>query len=443
VAEADQRGSSGFFGWTNVALLFFIYGAVYGFIFYGFTVIFPEMIRAQAWSRGDAAVAHTLRAFSLGAFAPLVAIAIGKAGARRTMIAGLLFGVVVLGCLGTVTSQLWHWIVLWGILMPAAFSFGGAIPIQTTLTHWFSVRRATVMGIVLSSAAFAGFIAAPLYTVIMRETGTWKTGWLAAGGFCALALVASLFIKNKPADLGQHPDGIDPESVSDTPGSGTARKARTYRTSETWELREVLRAPALYLVGVCMLSQLSAVYLLTTHGVLHLTDLGFTPMQAGSAIGSLILFSGFGRLPSGFIGDRIEPRWIMTIALAGMGVAMIGIWKAPENLGALLAIVAVFGLCFGSLVPMAPAIIGNYFGPSAYAPITGFMTPFMILLGAPVPMLAGIIYDRSHSYDIAFAYVVVLTLVAALLTTALVPPKKAEPREARDAVETGVRSKIE
>jgi sugar phosphate permease len=167
--EADQQRSTSFFGWKNALLLFFIYGAVYGFVFYGFTVVFPEMIRAQGWSRGDAAIAHTLRAFSLGALAPLVAVAIGRAGAKRIMIAGLFLGVVVLGMLGTVTSQLWHWIVLWGILMPISFSFGGAIPIQTTLTHWFDVRRATALGIVLSAAAFGGFIAAPLYTLIMRE----------------------------------------------------------------------------------------------------------------------------------------------------------------------------------------------------------------------------------------------------------------------------------
>ena len=98
--EADQQRSTGFFGWTNALLLFFIYGAVYGFVFYGFTVVFPEMIRAQGWSRGDASVAHTLRAFSLGVLAPLVAVAVGKLGAKRTMIAGLSFGVVVLGTTG-------------------------------------------------------------------------------------------------------------------------------------------------------------------------------------------------------------------------------------------------------------------------------------------------------------------------------------------------------
>jgi sugar phosphate permease len=426
MAEADQQRSGGFYGWTNVLLLFFIYGAVYGFVFYGFTVVFPEMIRAQAWGRGDAAVAHTLRALSLGAFAPLVAIAVGRAGAKRTMIAGLFFGVVVLGMLGTVTSQLWHWIVLWGILMPVSFSFGGAIPIQTTLTYWFSVRRATALGIVLSSVAFAGFIAAPLYTLIMGETGTWKAGWLSAGAFCALALVASFFVRNKPSDIGQFPDGINPESTSDTPGSVTTKKAKTYRTSESWILREVLRKPVLYLLGLCMVSQMSAVYLLTTHGVLHLTDVGFTRMQSATAIGNFVLFSGFARLPMGFVGDRIEPRWIMTIALGGMAMAMVGIWKAPGAFGLLLAIMSIFGFCFGSIVPIFPAIIGNYFGPSAFAPITGFLSPFMILIGAPVPVVAGIIYDRFDSYDIAFLYVIILTLVAALLASALVPPKKTE-----------------
>ncbi len=342
------------------------------------------------------------------------------------MIAGLFVGVVALGMLGSVTSQLWHWIVLWGVLMPVAFSFGGAIPIQTTLTHWFNVRRATALGIVLSSVAFGGFVAAPLYTLIMREAGTWKAGWLTAGAFCALALIASLFMRNRPADIGQFPDGIDPERASDIPGSVTTRKPRTYRTSEAWELREVLREPVLYLLGICMVSQLSAVYLLTTHGVLHLTDIGFSRMQSAAAIGNLVLFSGLARFPIGFIGDRIEPRWIITIALAGMGFALVGIWKAPGDLWVLLATVSLFGFCFGSLVPLFPALIGNYFGPSVFASITGFLSPMMILIGAPVPVLAGIIYDRFHSYDFAFMYVAILTLAATLLAFALAPPRKAK-----------------
>jgi MFS family permease len=92
-----------------------------------------------------------------------------------------------------------------------------------------------------------------------------------------------------------------------------------------------------------------------------------------------------------------------------------------------MVIVAIFGFCFGSIVPLFPAIIGNYFGPAAFAPITGFLSPVMILLGAPVPFLAGRIYDRFQSYDIPFAYVVILSLVATLLASALVPPRKKQP----------------
>jgi MFS family permease len=117
----------------------------------------------------------------------------------------------------------------------------------------------------------------------------------------------------------------------------------------------------------------------------------------------------------------------MTIALAGMGLAMIGIWKVPGNFAVLLTVVAIFGFCFGSIVPIFPAIIGNYFGPSAFAPITGFLSPVMILIGAPVPVVAGIIYDRFGSYDIAFIYVVAFSFVTALVATALFPPKKTKP----------------
>jgi sugar phosphate permease len=424
VTEGDPQRRPGFFGWKNVSLLFFIYGAVYGFVFYGFTVVFPAMVEMEGWKRGDASIAHSLRAVSLGILAPLVAIAVGKIGAKRTMIPGLAFGVIVLATLGTLTTQLWQWILLWGFLMPFSFSFGGAIPIQTTLTYWFDVRRATALGIVLSAAALGGFIAAPLYTLIMREAGTWKGGWLAAATFCALALLCSLFMKSKPSDIGQYPDGIDPERASASADSSETKKPRTYRTSETWALREVLRQPVLYLMGLGMVAQMSAIYLLTTHGKLHLTDSGFSDMQAASAIGNLILFSGLARFPMGILGDRIEPRWIMAVALAGMGVTLIGIWRVPEDFRLLLATVSVFGFCFGSIVPIFPAIIGNYFGPAAFAPITGFLSPVMILIGAPVPVVAGVIYDRFGSYDIAFLYVVIFSLVTALLAIALVPPKK-------------------
>ena len=86
---AQPLKSDPFYGWVNTVILFFIYGTVYGFIFYGFTVVFPAMVQTMGWSRGEAAMAHTVRGFSLGLLAPLASYAVIRYGAKRTMISGL------------------------------------------------------------------------------------------------------------------------------------------------------------------------------------------------------------------------------------------------------------------------------------------------------------------------------------------------------------------
>ena len=172
-----------------------------------------------------------------------------------------------------------------------------------------------------------------------------------------------------------------------------------------------------------MIAQISALYLLTVHGVLHLIDQGYGKMEAASVIGNLILFSGFARFPVGILGDRIEPRWIIAIAMAGMGISLLGFWAAPAGLPFLLVLSAVFGFCFGATVTMFPTIIGNYFGPASFAPVNGFIQPFVTLLASPVPLIAGTMYDRFNSYDIAFIYVITLVLASAIIGFFLIPPK--------------------
>lgn len=431
MTESMQPESEKFYGWFNVLFLFLIYASIMGFIFYGFSVIFPAMIKAQGWGRGEASLAHTIRGLMVGFMAPLVAYSIGRIGAKATLRLGLIPGILALVLMGTVADRLWHWIVIWGFIMPYTFSFAGVIPVQTTVTFWFHMRRATAIGIVVTGAAVAGFIAAPLFTHLMKSTGTWRTGWLTAAGFAVLALVLSFFLKNKPGDVGQHADGIHPERLAQGLANGAIRSAKTYRTPEPWTLKEALKTPTIYLYMVCMIAQSWTLYILTVHGVFHLTDKGYTHMQAASVIGNLILFSGFARFPVGILGDRIEPRLLIILALTGMGLTLIGFWRAPSNLMLLLSIAGAYGFCFGATVTLFPALLGNYFGPAAFAPISGFMTPFIITLCAPVPFLAGLIYDHFKNYDLAFIPVIVIVFISAISSFFMTPPKKASIQTGR------------
>ena len=420
---------AGFYGWKNVVCLFVIYGITIGFINYGFTVIFPAMIQAEGWGRGDASLAHTIRSLLVGLIAPLAALSLVKLGPRITVRIGFTLGAVALALLGTVTTELWHWTLLWGLAMPATFALSGVLSVQTVVNFWFSRRRATALGVVVTGAAVAGFVGAPLFTYLIEASGTWRSGWLAASGFCVVGVIVTFFLQNTPADLGQHPDGIDPDPHLEEDSAAQAHSAKpkakgTYRTKESWTLREALRTQAVWLYLVCSLGQLWAINMVTVHGVLHLIDKGFSQMQSASVIANFILFSGFARFPVGVLADRVEPRILASIALFGMVIAVLGLWQVPSNLFWVLAISGTYGFCFGSMVITFSMIIANYYGPTAFAPIKGFFTPISILVSAPLPFVAGLIFDHYGSYDWAFIPVATMVFLSAICSLFLYPPQK-------------------
>jgi MFS family permease len=419
VASAIE-GRSGFYGWKNAILLFGIYMSALGFVFYGFSVIFPTMIKSMDWNRGTASIAHTISVLLMGLMVPLVAISINKLGAKRTISLGLSLLLVGLLLLGTVTSQIWHWIIIWGIVIGVGFAFCGVLPIQTTVMHWFNVKRATAMGIVMTGAAAGGFAAQPYYTWLMGVADEWRFGWLNGAVFVFIGLVCSLFLVNRPEDIGQHPDGLSPDEIEATQ-SQAGGGARTYRTAKTWEVKQVFGTPIIYFITIVLIGHLMSLFLITSHGVLHFTDMGFSQMQAASILSLIILGSGFARFPAGWLADRIEPRWILTVTLGIMLAVYFGIWKST-NLDMVMISGAVFGFCYGCQLIMFPTIIGNYYGPEIFPNINGIIAPFLILFGAVVPVGAGYVFEKYGSYDAAFVVMIIMLAVSLIFSLLLTPP---------------------
>jgi len=286
-----------FSGWTNLVILFICYCLLYGVVFYGFSVIFPAMIKALHWARGDASIAHTIRGLVVGFTAPLVAYLINRKGVRLTLMAGGVLCVVGLILLGTITTKLWQWILLWGFVVGSGLSLAGLVPIQTNITFWFNRRRGMAMGIVGTGAAVGGFVAQPLFTAIMKHFGSWQVGWLCAAGFAFLGVIGVFWLRNKPADVGQYPDGIDPTQTEG--GAGAARRSvpRTYRAKEAWTLGEATKTRALWCLIICFCMYAMPLYFITTHGLMHATDHGFSTMQGA-----------FSSASSSWVGDwRVFP----------------------------------------------------------------------------------------------------------------------------------------
>jgi MFS family permease len=412
-----------FYGWKNVGLLFLILLCGFGLAFYSFSVIFPVMIKDLGWQRGQAGIALTLCMFLMGYMTPVLAFAISRFGVKRTLISGLAIMAGALILLGTITPRLWMWILLWGFMMPLGFAFGGIIAVQTTVMFWFNARRALALSIVTSGAALAGFISQPFFTWLMGWTESWQMAWLVVGGGAFIALILSFFVVGTPREIGQNPDGLDAEGAEKT-ASPSHGAARTYRSPINWPLREALKKPTLWLFILLIISHGQSSILIMSHGILHMTDLGYTSMQAASVLSLIILASGLAALPTGWLADRFEPRWLISSCLAGMLITFFILWKAP-SLELLTAAGLIFGISFGAMMILLPTTIGNYFGPEAFPRINGFVVPLASTFMAIVPATAGFIADKTGSYDPVFAAINVMLIVGTICAVLLKPPKPA------------------
>ena len=414
-----ENANQKFFGWKNIGLLFGIYMFVIGFVYYGFNVIFPEMVINMKWSRGDASWAQTLYGLLYGGiFVPIAAIVTNKWGARVTIVTGIV--VLITGCilLGTITTSITAWILIWGIVMSFGFALGGAFPIQTVVAHWFDHHRASAIGLVMSAGGVGGFIAQPLFTWIMQVFGGWQAGWLFASAFAAMALMLALVVVNKPADRGQSPDGSQQSEKSER--AQRANK-KIYKSEEIWSLRKALRTPTLWLLVVFSLSGVMPLYLLIVHGVLHLTDLQFEPLEAASMLSAMLAASACARFLIGWLGDRLEPRLIMAVLCISSVISLTIIWQAP-GIGLLLLAGAIFGTANGGTLVMVPNMIANYFGAVSFTSINGFIFSAQVLISSLVPVSAGYLADLTGNYDLSFVGLISLSVFGMLCALVIRPP---------------------
>ncbi|MBT4364767.1 MAG: hypothetical protein HOD17_09800 [Desulfobacteraceae bacterium] len=119
-----------------------------------------------------------------------------------------------------------------------------------------------------------------------------------------------------------------------------------------------------------------------------------------------------------------------------MAVSMIGLWKAP-GIEILMIASPCFGFSYGTLIVMQPALIGNYYGSESFPKINGAMSPFIVGITAVVPIAAGIIADRTGSYDLAFMIICTIVFLSFLCSLMLKPPVQTFDIE-ETSEETGV-----
>ena len=129
-----------------------------------------------------------------------------------------------------------------------------------------------------------------------------------------------------------------------------------------------------------------------------------------------------GRIAMGSVSDRLGRKTSIIICSVVLGV-MIFWLTAIESVWAFYIFSAIFGFCYGGIVPVVAATIGEIFGLQHLGRIYGSVIMLAGFGGAIGPILTGYIHDVTSSYFLAFILGGIMSLAGALAIYFLKIPK--------------------
>lgn len=410
-----------FYGWISLVGGMAVYFAMCGNYVYSFGVFLPVFSEEFNWSRTALSGTLTASEIAWGFIGPIVGISISRFGARRNIFIGNIVAALGLFCMVFV-EDIWHIYLFYGALAGIGISFGSFLSITTMVNDWFIRRKSLAMSLMFVSGGVGGLIFPPFISWLITNFG-WQVAWvcLASIHLILAVIIGGVFVRNRPEEIGQLPDGDTNLSVGRVIDNNVST-TRVYQTPVDWTVRAAFRTWALWLILACDLALWFPLGTIIIHQVAYLQDRGFTSLMAATALGVMVGISIIGRLIFGLLGTRFEVRYLIATCLALMFVGVLILMNA--NITPLVYISSTLcGLGYGGMLVNIPVIFGAYFGRAHYARILGWTSPILTVFGAASPLIAGLIYDVTGSYVLAFQLGVFLLGVGVILALWARPPK--------------------
>ena len=405
-----------FYGWKLLAGLSVIYFLAIGLTFSGVGVVLPSMVAEFGWSRAQMGVGFALIAAIYGLSGPMVAHIIGRIGNRKTIFFG---GFVnASGAMTTYyTDSLWQFYLGAGLMMGIGMAMQTVIPGNQLIANWFHHKRSLALGIFLSAGGLGSLCAIPA-SMYIDATGIWQHIWAAmAIGSLTASLIALLVVKERPSDVGQFVDGGSAGSLEQ---EGAAKKtSNVFRAVDSWRAVDALKTSSFWLIVMGGSAAVMGATIVTSQLVLHLTDVGIDPVLAGTALGLQGTIGAGGRLFTGILGDRLDPRRLLAVGLFGQ---LVGYYFLKEATGPLYVylFVITFGLGYGMSAVSSASLIANFFGALNNARLMAVRGIVVTLVAGIGPVGAGYLADVNGNYFLAFSLYMGVAL-AAVIAVVLMP----------------------
>jgi len=368
--------------WATFVCLAVIFGVSYSFaaFFENFAKEFAAQRADVSWIFGLCGLVY----FVLGAGGGMLA---DRWGPRLVCMTGMVF--IAMGLFLTSLAQSLTTVYLsYGLLVGLGIAFVYT-PSIASVQPWFNKRRGLASGIA-SSGVGAGTLILPVVVSYLLTEINWREALqMMSLGVLLIGLTAGFLLKRAP--------NLSGNTSGQLPGLTLSAALKT--PSFKWlYMGTLLGAPVMFVP----FAHISAAA----------RDAGVPDAQAVGLVGLIGIGSLVGRFAIGWLADRMGRIKTLMLMQGLMGLSYL-VWAGAQDRWVFAVFALWFGLSYGSIVSLLPAICMDLFGGRAVSAIIGTLYTGAALGNLLGPVLAGQVFDMTQSYTL----VIWITLGISALAT--------------------------
>ena len=345
------------YGWVVAAVTFLTMLVTAGAVGAPGVLIGP-LQREFGWATADISSALAVRLLLFGLMGPFAAAFMNRFGIRRVASVALLL--IASGILGSfMMTQLWHLVLLWGVVVGFGTGLTAMVLGATVATRWFSNRRGLVLGLLTASSATGQLVFLPLLASLTERFG-WRSALIVVLVMLIVAALAVLaLMRDRPADVGLAPYGADTIVPAPVQQGGLG----TMMMSPLLALRDAARTHTFWvLFGTFFICGASTNGLVQTHFISLCGDFGMAAVTAAGVLAMIGIFDFAGTVGSGWLSDRYDSRWLLFWYYGLRGLSLLYLPFTDFTFYGLSLFAVFYGLDWIATVPPTIKIAADRFG---------------------------------------------------------------------------------
>ena len=405
-------------GWW-IVVISAIFHALFGGLYHtGISLYFLPFKRTFEVSSTQLSLAFAVRSLEGGLEGPILGYLVDKVGPRIIVLLG-----IVAGGVGFILLSFTHSFTIFLIVFLGFLTIGFSTPfhgVTASINYWFRKRLGIAMSLATVGSAIGGVLITPLIAWIILNFG-WRVAATTSGILIlVIGIPLSFLIRIPKGNEALQEDGNISENA-------LSSEQESVVFDGDFTVREAIHTKAYWLLSLSIGLRLMAQSALMVHIVPMLVSKDNNEAVAAVLVALLSLI----RLPAIIGAGLLSDRWSRTKTsalsmLSGLAAGLV-ILLGPGGLWTGLAFAFLFAGA-QACNSVTWALVGQFFGRKNFGTLRGGVTLVQSVMSTVGPLGAGVVFDMTGNYNIAFTAISITYVIATIMFWTL----KAPPIPLRD-----------